>query len=49
MNYIFLWPAIDRYGILRYRKHYKWGNSKQFNNLSELAEENFLKKQFQIC
>ena len=44
MNYIFLWSAIDRYGILRYGKHDKKGNSKQFGNLRDLAEENFFKE-----
>jgi len=44
MNYIFLWSAIDRYGILRYGNHNKKGNSKQFDNLRDLAEEEFFKE-----
>lgn len=44
MNYILLWSAIDRYGILRYGKTKKKGGNNQFANLRELSEEEFFKK-----
>lgn len=38
MNYMLLWAAIDRYGVLRY------GKNKQFENLKCLAQEEFFKE-----
>lgn len=38
MNYMLLWAAIDRYGVLRY------GKNKQFDNLKCLAQEEFFKE-----
>lgn len=44
MNYMLLWSAIDRYGVLRHGKTNDKGRNIQFENLKCLADEGFFKE-----